>query len=244
MKKQMFFYSTSALNKTTASLLLLPLLIAGILNNDVNAQASPFEKLKTASQAAPVLKMSAPGVVISAASPVLKTNSRVPIAFKPFELKDKNARIINPNEKVTLKNGKTLTAKAAIDELNAIEKKLNAQGYSLRDGGAVNASEVVTNKEDLDGKVSMIPSSSPLKSAAQIKQSMATTKNVGNVVLKPFHEYSVEEKKNLQGFYFNQENNQLKVQKLSRPIVAVKSFLSTLPLKTINETSVNNWAFG
>jgi hypothetical protein len=53
------------------------------------------------------------------------------IKFKPFVMTDLGTGT-TPTSKITLKNGKTLTATQYLEELNSCEQRLNAKGYSLR----------------------------------------------------------------------------------------------------------------
>lgn len=59
-----------------------------------------------------------------------KMNKLKSIPFSSFSLSDFN---IGENEIIRLKNGKSLSSKKFLEEINEIEKKLNGWGYSLRD---------------------------------------------------------------------------------------------------------------
>lgn len=244
MKKIIFFYSPIRLNKTASCLLLFPFLLAGIAQS-AKAQDNPFDRLKRVAQTQDTVEAGVSKITITQSSPFWKANSKQPVAFKPFELKDKNGRAIDPNEMVTLKNGKKVTAKQAIDQLNDIERKLNAQGFSLRNPQTSNASSTVTSRQDLDGRLSAAPAPvGILKTSDEQKKILSPTKAIGNVLLKPYSQYSSSEKTNLRNFSFNEKDGELKVQKLARPIPAIKAVSVNGVLKTINETSSRDWSFG
>src|SRR5262249_26314138 len=60
-----------------------------------------------------------------------------------FELRDTNGKPIDPNQKVTLPDGKQVTAREYMDDLNRLEKALNGIGHSLRNRDTVPASLAV-----------------------------------------------------------------------------------------------------
>jgi hypothetical protein len=70
----------------------------------------------------------------------IKVNKRPPIAFAPFEMRDqKTGKPIPPDEQITLANGKRMTVRQYFDQINDLEKKLNSNGFSLRQPSAKDA---------------------------------------------------------------------------------------------------------
>jgi hypothetical protein len=68
----------------------------------------------------------------------VQVNRRTPISvFRPFRMEEfrdlKTNTSIAPNQVLTLRNGKSLTGQAYIDQLNDLERKLNAYGYTMHD---------------------------------------------------------------------------------------------------------------
>ena len=67
----------------------------------------------------------------------LEITRKAPIAFKPIPMADgKTGRAIKPNEVAKLPWGETITAREFFKRLNAYEKRINALGYSVRNGKA------------------------------------------------------------------------------------------------------------
>ncbi|WP_394825916.1 hypothetical protein [Pendulispora albinea] len=64
-------------------------------------------------------------------------NKRDPIAFKPFPLQHpKTGQKYLPNEEIEVAPGKKMLASQFFDQINDLEQKLNAWGYTLRESGA------------------------------------------------------------------------------------------------------------
>jgi hypothetical protein len=68
----------------------------------------------------------------------VQVNKLAPIrTFRPFRLEEfRDSRTnapIAPNSMVTLKNGKTVSGQVYVDQLNDLERKLNAYGYTMHD---------------------------------------------------------------------------------------------------------------
>lgn len=83
----------------------------------------------------------------------IQVNKRAAIQFKPFNrsVDPRTGKAIAPNARVTLPNGKTVTATAYFDALDTVEKNLNAQGYSLRGPEKViTLTQLVAPKQLLD----------------------------------------------------------------------------------------------
>jgi hypothetical protein len=59
---------------------------------------------------------------------------RPAITFKAFDVVDKTGKPTSRNTMLTLSNGKTLNAGQYWDEMNKVERGLNAEGYTLRPG--------------------------------------------------------------------------------------------------------------
>ena len=65
------------------------------------------------------------------------------IQHQPFTLRDAKGKPIDPGLKVSSPDGKQVTAREYVDELNEVEKALNALGHSLRNRDAAPASLAV-----------------------------------------------------------------------------------------------------
>src|SRR5215468_3122852 len=64
----------------------------------------------------------------------IEVNSKPSRRFIPFEMKDpKTGNPIPPDTRITLPNGKSMTAAEYFKELNKLEEAFNKIGYSLRD---------------------------------------------------------------------------------------------------------------
>jgi len=63
-----------------------------------------------------------------------KHAKRAAIAFKPLDLHDpRTGKAVKPDDLITLPDGKKVKAGPYFAELNKLEQKFNAIGYSLRD---------------------------------------------------------------------------------------------------------------
>jgi hypothetical protein len=212
---------------------------------EVHAQEDPYTKFKEVAKTQPVLKSELPRVAIAKTNPVWKLNTEAPRTFKEFPMTDKNGRAIPPGEMIQLKDGTRMKASDFFTQLNNLERKLNATGRSLRDNKSEESSKTITASQTLDGRVSSVPVPiAKLKEGADIKAFMSPTKKVGDITLKPFDEYSAEEKKKLETYSFKDVNNQLSAQKLERPLLQIVGPPLATPLKIINETSSRDWSFG
>jgi hypothetical protein len=74
-----------------------------------------------------------------------KLNKKAPITFKPFPLENpKTGQKYAPNEEIEVAPGTKKLAGDFFGQVNDMERKLNAWGYSLRDAGAYSLQEVDT----------------------------------------------------------------------------------------------------
>lgn len=169
-----------------------------------------------------------------------------PIAFKPFEMIDKNGAPIAPDRPVTLRSGKQITAKAYFDRLNTFEQKLNAQGFTLRNNEPVIASETVTESEYLDGMISKQPQPiGDLRSDEYLSKFMNPVKKVGDVSLKPLDDYSAEEQRKLQRYTFQAAGDNVTATPIAAAsIPTTVAIPNPVVLKKINESDVKEWSFG
>jgi len=158
-------------------------------------------------------------VKITINDPNWKGRSKAKIKFVPFKLEDKNGRAIPPNRMITLKNDKKSTAQEAIDKLNKIEQKLNAQGYSLRNRSPNTISRTITGNKHLDGRRASAPKSvGALKKSTALKRYMSLEKKVGiastffnsnkkSITLKPYSMYTESEKKEINQYNFSKKSD-------------------------------------
>ena len=221
------------------SLLLLCLLFIFAM---VNAQ-DPYSRLKLAADKSSTEKNQLTPVKIQRTDPNWKPINKAPIPFRPFELKDKNGAPVQPNRPFTLRNGRTITAKEFIEKLNEIEKKANAQGYTLRSSTPVVVSKTVTDRQTLSGNLKSLPVSiAPLKTEAEVKAFMSPYRKVGDLTLKPFDEYTKEEKQLLSTYSFSKSGARgVTTTKLNR----AKRIRPELPLivgspKSLYNTDITN----
>lgn len=233
-------------------------------NTKVIAKTSdPFTRLKKEAQKTAIIKSEKNPIIINQSNrnwELIKKNKRK-ITFVPFKLEDKEGNPIEPNKRVTLKNGNTTTAQAFINEINILEKKLNAQGYSLRNNDEKVVSRLVTDNKFLDGRRSLAPKSiGSFKSEIEVKRFMSLEQKVkvagpsqgGKsklITLKPYSSYTTKERNNLNKYSFTTK---------SGAIVAEKKALKNKPLKDrklkrvgnlsklyeVNKTNSKNWNFG
>lgn len=212
----------------------------------LNAQDNPYERMKKAAKAKPVYKSELPAVTVTTKSPVWKSVFKSPIQYKPIEMVDKTGRRILPDEIITLKNGKKITAKEFFETLNAIEKKLNAQGQSLRNSNQRLASFTETKKNYLEGRVQYLPKPiGGLRSKDEIKTILNPSKKIGPFQLKPINQYTPEEKKKIQLVSFQNNKGQLTVKpiiKTARPVLQIPP--ASVPFKTIYNVTSKDWNIG
>lgn len=171
-------------------------IISGILFFSMRAiSQDPYIKLKQKAAERATLKEDLAKVTIAENDRRLIWTKKATIPYKPFEMVDKNGKKIDPNETISV-NGKNENAKSFFDKLNEIEKSQNAKGYSLRDDKSPLVIKVITPNTELDGRVTQISKRvGQLKTENELGTIFATTKKVGNFTLKPYENYSSDEKK-------------------------------------------------
>ena len=225
-------------------LLTLFVLVSGV--QKAAAQDNAFTRLKQAAQGETTEKTQLSKVRITTSNPNWKAVSKTAIPYQPLPMKDANGRTLQPDEMITLKNGTKMTAQDYYAKLNEIEKKLNAQGYSLRSGQNAIVSKTVTATQDLDGKVSSMPVPvSPLRSEENLKVFMNPEKKVGNLVLKPMEKYSAAEKSVVKSTKFAVNNEVITAAgSVDTSAAVTHSAIASRLLKTINETTTKEWSFG
>lgn len=213
-------------------------------NTKVIAKTSdPFTRLKKETQNTVVQKSKIKSVKITTNNRNWKTRSKSAITFVPFKLEDKNGKAISPNEKVTLKTGKIITAKELIDKTNALERKLNAKGYSLRNKNKKIVSTTVTDNRFLDGRKSLAPKSiSVFKKEREVKKFMSLEKKIKvaslspldrskTITLKPYSSYTKTEREKIDNYSF---------LKNSGTVVAKKNTTKTRPYEKFKTQAVGN----
>src|ERR1051325_9624122 len=120
------------LNKPFAAAMILAAFIAlPAFAQDRKPTQLPDVHSTTAHSGAGTAVAASPGHI---AANNVHVNAHPAIAFKPFDrsVDPRTGKAITPSAQIALPNGKTVTTKAYFDALDAIEKSLNAQGYSLR----------------------------------------------------------------------------------------------------------------
>lgn len=190
----------------------------------------PYARLKLAAKTSVVNKSNKDTVRISINDPNWQATNRPRIEYVPFKLEDKDGNPISPNKRVSLKNGKIITAQEFIDRLNTLEQKLNSKGFSLRDNGNRIVSKTITKNEYLEGRKSLAPKSiGSLKKGNVLKNYMKLEKRVGVVsniklkrssnpiTLKPYSRYSISEKKKLDQYVFSKSKGTVVAKKKSGP---------------------------
>jgi len=222
----------------------------------------PYAKLKIAAKKTTVQKSKMKPVKITVNDPNWQGTSKPKIKFVPFKLEDKKGRTIPANRKLTLKNGKRTTAQKAIKKMNEIEKKLNAQGYSLRNKIPKTISRIHTSNIYLDGRRAKAPKSiGPLKKGADLKKFMSLEKKVGivstfdnsrgkTITLKPYSMYTKSEKKKVNKYNFSKSSGgTLMAKKLIVPrrfqnfkIKRLGNLSAIYEHKPADKTG--NWSFG
>lgn len=254
-------------------ILFLLLLCMFFVSTQVIGQ-DPYTRLKQTAEQQPVLRQQMAKVAITESDRRLKVTRKNPIPFKSFEMVDMNGRKIDPNETIVV-NGRNENAKVFFDKLNEIEKEQNAKGYSIKNTKDAMVIHVVTPDSELDGRVrEMSKSIGRLKSENELKDLTATTKNVGNLVLKPYELYSAAEKMKIAQTKFSVDasgnlkattnpgnvnttikngSNFKKHGITNAPIGKLKDLAvdgsshpsgTATPVKVIGEISTNDWSFG
>ncbi|EAR01994.1 hypothetical protein [Maribacter sp. HTCC2170] len=222
----------------------------------------PFTRLKMEAKKTSVLKSKMKPVKVTVNSPSWKGTSRDKIKFVPFKLEDKNGRAVPANRNITLKNGKSTTAQEAINRLNETEKKLNAQGYSLRNKVPKTISRTYTSNNYLNGRRLKAPKSiGARKQGANLKKYMSLEKKVGvvtsfnnvkgkTITLKPYSMYTESEKKEVNKYnYSKTSGGTIMAKKLITPRRFQKFRIQKIGnLSAIYEhkptDKVANWNFG
>ncbi len=194
-----------------------------------NKGNDPYERLKVAANKTTVLESKMKPVVITVNDPNWQGTSKEKIKFVPFKLEDNNGRAVPPNRSITLKNGIITTAQKAINKLNKAERKLNAQGYSLRNKTPKTISRTYTSNIYLDGRKATAPKSvGALKKGAVLKKYMSLEKKVGiatsfdnikgkTITLKPYSMYTEREKKEVNKYIFSNTSGTIMAKKLIVP---------------------------
>jgi len=221
----------------------------------------PFTRLKKVAQNSTVQKSKMSPVEVTTNNSHYKLTRKPEIKFVPFTLVDSKGNAIAPNKRVTLKNGKATTAQTYINELNAIEKKLNAQGYSLRNKDANIVSRMVTDTKYLDGRRALAPKSiAAFKKEADVKKIMSEEQRVKiggtsssgrspTITLKPYSRYTKSEIDNLNKYKFTSRSGTVLAQK--KPLQK-RNFKDHRPKKIgnlsklyeLDKTDRKNWNFG
>ena len=220
----------------------------------------PFTRLKNEAKKSEVQKSKMAPVEITVNDPNWKGKSKAKIKFVPFKLEDKNGNPIPPNRRVTLKNGKVITAQQFLNETNALEKKLNSQGYSLRNNDERIVSTTVTDNKFLDGRRALAPKSiGAFKKEAEVKKFMSLEKKVkvtGSlpggrsqiIILKPYSSYTKTERDNINNYNFSNRSGTITAQKTTKrrlfEDLRPKKIGNLSKLYEINETNNRNWGFG
>ncbi len=222
--------------------------------------SDPFTRLKTEAKKTAVQKSKMTSVQITVNNPNWKGTSKTKIEFVPFKLEDKNGNPIPPNKRVSLKDGRVITAQQYLNETNALEKKLNSQGYSLRNNDEKVVSRTVTNKKFLDGRRALAPKSiGAFKKEAEVKKFMSLEQRVKVVgaspngrppmiMLKPYSSYTQREREKINMYNFSKRAGTVIAQKTTkqRPFkdLRPKKIGNLSKLYEFNKTNSKNWGFG
>lgn len=107
-------------------------------------------------------------LVLNPSSARIITIKKTPIPFKPFEL---SFFKITKNQIITLENGNKITGEEFLKEINDIEKKLNALGYSLRDKEEeIVIQRVVIKREDLEIQKKLFKNITPFATLQMVQK--------------------------------------------------------------------------
>ena len=189
----------------------------------------PYARIKLVANKTAVIKSTMKPVKITVNNPIWQGRSLPKIKYVPFKLEDANGRAIPPNQISILKNGKRTTALQAIKKLNTLEKKLNAQGYSIRNRTPNTISRTHTSNSDLDGKRAKAPKSvGALKKGANLRKYMSLEKKVSivstfdntrgkTITLKPYSMYTEREKNEVNKYNFSKTAGTIVAKKLNVP---------------------------
>ncbi|MBJ2176325.1 hypothetical protein JBL43_18885 [Aureibaculum sp. A20] len=221
----------------------------------------PFTRLKAEAKRTKTEKSNMKSVKITVNDPNWKGETKSKIKFVPFKLEDDKGRAISSGKRIVLKNGKAATAQEVINELNEIEKKLNAKGYSLRNKTSPIISKTVTSSAYLDGKRKMVPrSKGVLKKGTVLKNYMSLEKKVKiesstsggrtkTITLKPFSMYTEREKIEVNKYNYLTESGTIKAKKQK----GARRFINIKPKQIGNLSPISeykpsdkraNWNFG
>ncbi|WP_296380147.1 hypothetical protein [Winogradskyella sp.] len=229
-------------------------------NSSITKISDPFTRLKKEAQKTVLKKSKMESVKITTNNPNWKTRSRTEIEFVPFKLEDDNGKPISPNEKITLKTGKIITAQELIDKTNDLERKLNKQGYSLRNNSKKIISTTVTGKQFLDDRKALAPKSiGAFKNEPQVKNFMSLEKKVKvggrsprgrrkTITLKPYSMYSEREKKLVNTYNFLNTSGNVLAQKTTKlrnyKDFKLKKLGNLSKLYKVDITNKRDWGFG
>jgi hypothetical protein len=215
--------------------------------------------MEAAVTAPPVQTAAAANPVVAPTNPVVvpvnpadwKLFQKTPIVYKHFPMVGKNGAAIAPFTPITLKSGKKITASEYFARLNKTEKTLNAQGYTIRNSRTEKISAHVTGREFLEDMVAKhVKPIGLLRTEAQLTSLMSTTRQVGNIVLKPESEYTAAERNALNNVYFETQGDNIiaKIKNFqsgaAAPIPGVVAPVNPKALKTINEKDDEEWSVG
>ena len=82
---------------------------------------------------------------------------RAPVPFRPLAMRDPvTHQILQPNDLITLKNGRKISASAYYQQLNEYEKGFNKLGYSLRQHGVFEIGHYVVDYAALDRQANLL----------------------------------------------------------------------------------------
>lgn len=214
----------------------------------------PFTRLKNKAKQSAVNKTSLSAVVIAKNDPNWKRTKKTPRTYVPFKLESENA-----NRIVTLKNGTTTTEEAYLKQINALEKKLNSEGRSLRDG--TTSSKLITNNKFLDYRKSLAPKSvTTFKTEPEVERFMSTERRVkitgtttnnrtAYLTIKPYSSYTPTELANISKYDFSatragkvtakKNDNRKRFKDLM-----VHKYGNLSSLYEFDKTDIKNWSFG
>ncbi|MFN3698845.1 MAG: hypothetical protein ACK4SU_01450 [Dictyoglomus sp.] len=107
-------------------------------------------------------------LVLSPSSSRIITIKKPPIPFKPFDL---TFFKITKNQIITLENGNKITGEEFLKEINDIEKKLNALGYSLRDKEEeIVIQRIFIKRDDLQMQKKLFKNITPLTTLEMVQK--------------------------------------------------------------------------
>ena len=191
---------------------------------DHRTKVDPFIRLKKLAEKGSVKKSKLASVTIAKNNPNWKRAKKSPIKHIPFENLQENGKPYPKNHTVTLKNGKRMTSQAYLKEINALEKKLNNEGRSLRD--KERNTKFVTNRNVLDGRRALAGKSvAPFKKEKEVQQFMSLQQVVtvpnptgrpSRIVLKPYSSYTTAERSKIGSYDFSVSKGKVTAKKKKR----------------------------